>query len=198
MSSLLGHIAAGTAIYFSHSRLRSPHTPWALPCFILLAILPDFDYFAIWTLGLRPSTRVTHTLLFCFGAGLAAWCVARRWQQHPLACRPLGRRGFILAPLSHLLLDFLVGAHTLPILWPLPFADLMSPVALLPPAVHGRSLLNYDLWRNTILEALILVPLLLFAIARMRAVPATRMAGAAIPLAALWGLGLAGAQSLAS
>lgn len=175
MSTPLGHIAAGIAIYFSYGRLRSPHTPWALPCFVLLAVLPDFDYLTIWFFGIRQEPRVSHGILFCVLSGMLAWMLTRHLQQDTLTAKPLGIGGFILAPLSHLALDFSVGAHTLPLLWPMPNGELMSPLSVLPSVVHARSIANPALWRNSILESLVLFPVLLFLVARARAVPLRRI-----------------------
>lgn len=197
MSTPLGHIAAGMAIYFSYGRLRSPHTAWALPCFVFLAVLPDADYLTIWFLGIRQEPRVTHGVLFCVLAGLVAWRLTRHLQANAIGARPLGIAGFILAPLSHLALDFSVGAHTLPLFWPLPNGDLMSPLPLLPSVVHARSIANLALWRNSILESLVLVPVLLFLVARARAVPLGRMAKTARFILPVWCLSLCWTVSLA-
>jgi hypothetical protein len=190
MSTPLGHIAAGVAIYFSYGRLRSPHTAWALPCFVLLAILPDFDYLTIWFFGIRQEPRVTHGVLFCVLSGIVAWLLTRRWRQRTDGARPLGVAGFILAPLSHLALDFSVGGHPLPILWPLPTAELMSPLSLLPSVVHARSIANLALWRNSILESLLLIPVLLFLVARARAVPFEKIIRSGRFIVPLWGMAL--------
>ncbi|MES2316853.1 MAG: metal-dependent hydrolase [Pseudomonadota bacterium] len=168
MSTPLAHLAAGTAIYFSYSRLRSPYTAWALPCFGLLAMLPDFDYLPIWLFGIRQEPRVTHGVLFCILAGMVAWRITRHWQAKKIGARPIGLIGFILAPLSHLVLDFSVGAHSLPLFWPFPNGELMSPISLLPGVIHGCSFMNYYLWRNSILESLVLIPVLLFFVVRAR------------------------------
>jgi len=197
MSTPLGHIAAGMAIYFCYGRLRSPHTRWALPCLVLLAVLPDADYLTIWLFGIRQEPRVTHGILFCVIAGIAAWWLTRRLQENVIGVRPLGVAGFILAPLSHLALDFSVGAHTLPIFWPLPNGDLMSPLPLLPGVVHARSIANLALWRNSILESLVLIPVLLLMVARARAVPFARIARTARFVLPVWCMSLCWTVSLA-
>lgn len=197
MSTPLGHIAAGIAVYFSYGRLRSPHTVWALPCFVLLAVLPDADYLTIWTFGIRQEPRVTHGLVFCVLVGMAAWLVTRRLQENAIGARPLGIAGFILAPLSHLALDLSVGAHTLPVLWPLPNGELMSPLPLLPEVIHARSIANLALWRNAILESLVLIPVLLLLVARARAVPLARIARTARFVLPIWCMSLGWTVSLA-
>lgn len=191
MSSLIGHVAAGAAIYLSERSLRDRHVRWALPCFVLLAILPDFDYFAIWFFGIKQSVRITHTVAFCLLAGWMTWRIARRILGDHAATPEIGKAGFILAPLSHLLLDFLVGAHSLPLLWPFPDPYLMSPMAVLPTAIHVYDLRNYYVWRNVILEAVILVPSLMFLGACARKVEARTLARHTIRWMPLWTMALA-------
>ena len=73
----------------------------------------------------------------------------------------------LLASVSHPLLDLLVGAHGLPLLWPFTDRQVALPFGLLPSA--GRLALdNYYLWRNLLIELGVLVPLfgLLAVIAR--------------------------------
>ena len=186
MSTLIAHAAAGTAIYFCYSRLRSLHTWWALPCFILLAVMPDFDYFAIWIFGIKQSVRITHTLLFCLCMGALAWRLTRHRHQDGLHSRPLCIAGFLLAPLSHLALDFSVGAHSLPLMWPFMETELMSPVAVLPGVVHTRNALSPEMWRNFLLESSILVPALLLLVARARSAPFKVLVRRSALIAPLW------------
>jgi inner membrane protein len=196
MSTLLAHIAAGTAIYFSYSRLRSLHTWWALPCFVFLAVMPDFDYFAIWIFGIKQSVRITHTLLFCLMMGTAAWLLTRHRHKHAIHSRPLHIAVFLLAPLSHLLLDFSVGAHSLPVFWPLPDGELMSPVAILPAVIHTRNFFNPAMWRNFILETLVLLPVLILLVAHARTAPLAKIARKGALLLPLWCGALAWSLSL--
>jgi membrane-bound metal-dependent hydrolase YbcI (DUF457 family) len=63
----------------------------------------------------------------------------------------------VLAGLSHLVLDFLVGVTPLPLLWPLDSTAFVSPVGILPSA--GRiQLSNYYLYRNVLIEVGVLAP----------------------------------------
>jgi hypothetical protein len=198
MSTPLAHVAAGTAVYFSYGRLRSPHTAWALPCCMLLAVLPDFDYLTIWFLGIRQEPRVSHSLLFCVLSGMLAWLLTRHRGADTRSARPIGIGAFILAPLSHLLLDFAVGAHTLPVFWPWPNGEIMSPLPLLPSVVHAHSLMNFALWRNSLLESLVLIPMLLFMVARAREVPVWHIARKGRFVLPLWCAALACSLSLAA
>ena len=196
MSTLVAHVAAGTAIYFSYSRLRSLHTWWALPCFVFLAIMPDFDYFAIWIFGIKQEVRMTHTLVFCLAAGTAAWLLTRHRHKDTIHSRPLCIAGFLLAPVSHLVLDFLVGAHGLPVLWPLQQGDLMSPMGVLPGVIHTRNIANLNMWRNFILESMILLPVLVILVARARTAPFKAIAFKGLPLLPLWCCALGWSLSL--
>lgn len=196
MSTLIAHVAAGTAIYFSYSRLRSLHTWWALPCFVLLAVMPDFDYFAIWIFGIKQSVRITHTLVFCLAVGTAAWLLTRHRHQMSMHSRPLCIAGFLLAPVSHLLLDFLVGAHSLPVLWPLPDGDLMSPMGVLPGVIHTRNIFNVTMWRNFAIETVVLLPALTLLVARARTAPLGLIARRALLILPAWCGALAWSLSL--
>lgn len=63
----------------------------------------------------------------------------------------------VLAGLSHLVLDFLVGVTPLPLLWPFDSAAFASPVGVLPSA--GRiQLSNYYFYRNALIEVGVLAP----------------------------------------
>jgi inner membrane protein len=186
MSTLIAHVAAGTAIYFCYSRLRSLHTWWAWPCFVLLAVMPDFDYFAIWIFGIKQSVRITHTLAFCVAAGAAAWRLTRHRYNNAIHCRPLCLAGFLLAPVSHLMLDLAVGAHSLPVLWPFVDAELMSPVGILPGVIHTRNVFNIAMWRNFILESLVLLPLLTVLVAHARTAPFATIARKGLLVFPLW------------
>ena len=186
MSTLLAHVAAGTAIYFSYSRLGSLHTWWAWPCFVFLAVMPDFDYFAIWIFGIKQDVRITHTLVFCLLAGTAAWLATRDRHQDGIHSRPLCIAGFLLAPVSHLVLDFSVGAHSVPVLWPFPHGELMAPFGLLPAVIHTRNVLSLAMWRNFFLESLILLPVLVLLVARARATPMGEIARTGVLILPLW------------
>ncbi len=196
MSTLLAHVAAGTALYFSVSRLRSGHTWWVWPGFVLLAIMPDFDYFAIWIFGVRQPVRITHTLIFCLAAGTLAWRLTRHLRQADRHSSPLTITGFLLAPVSHLVLDFSVGVHTLPLFWPLPGGDLMAPLGVLPSVIHTRNVFNVTMWRHFIIETVVLIPMLMLAVARARSVPVRRIARPGLMILPLWCSALAWSLSL--
>ncbi|MFZ6766623.1 metal-dependent hydrolase [Undibacterium sp. Di26W] len=185
MSSLLAHVAVGFTLRFCNrdDKVCSLKLAPALP--VLLAILPDFDYFAIWFLGVRFEQRFTHSLLFCLTMTCIAWMVTRRW----LSARNAGSSFWLLllASCSHLLLDLLVG-RSLPLLWPFPFAELSLPLAVLPGAAH-TGLVSYSFWRNLVIECCLLLPVCAALIASMQKMPWRRYLPEMILMQAMW-LGL--------
>lgn len=62
----------------------------------------------------------------------------------------------IAAAASHGILDLLVGAHAVPLLWPLP-AETQMPVGILPSA-GALKIGNYYLWRNLVIELGLMLP----------------------------------------
>lgn len=183
MSSLAAHIATGAAIYFAQ-RSRPPvrMSRGALAC-VALAVLPDVDYLAWWLLRLQIEPRVTHSLAFCAAAALLAWLLLRRWRDDAQPSAPL--LTLLLAAGSHLLLDFTVGVHTLPLLWPVSPHGFVSPVGILPSA--GRlSVSNFYLWRNLLIETGVVWPLLALLLAVGRRQWNRRATMVAALLAPVW------------
>lgn len=123
---------------------------------LLLAVLPDFDYFAFWFFGIDSEPRFTHSLAFAACAAALVWVILN------MATQREGRVAFVAllsAAGSHAVLDLLVGVHPVCVFWPLPLPELQSPIGLLPSA--GRlSLTNFYFWRNLLIECGVLFPLL--------------------------------------
>lgn len=118
---------------------------------------PDIDYILWWGLGLHVDPRLTHSIAFCMLAALCAWWLL--WHRLAASVRRANLGTLMLAGASHLVLDWLVGVHGLPLFWPLLAQEYTSPVGLLPSA--GRlDLSNYYLWRNLLIEAGVLLPAL--------------------------------------
>lgn len=146
------------------SALRQAPVPGLLPACLALAVLPDLDYLAWWLLRIDTEPRLTHSLAFVAVAAGLAWRLLPRRGAAP-------RTGLFMvllaAAASHLLLDFLVGVHPLPLAWPVWMHGVASPIGLLPSA--GRLALdNPYLWRNLLIEAGILGPLIAGAVALRR------------------------------
>jgi len=188
MSSLLAHVAAGLTLHFCHrGQQPRPHASMALP--VLLAIAPDFDYFGIWFFHLRYELRFTHSLLFCLLLSSAVWLSTRR-------CWPTGKARpafWILLPAvcSHLVLDLLVG-RSLPLLWPFMPEKFSLPLVLLPGMSH-TGVISYAFWRNLILEACLLLPMLAVIMMTVRGLPWRAWMPEIVLVLAMWsGLVFAG------
>lgn len=202
MSSFAGHAAAGAAVYLSQHRLDDRRAlPW-LPVLVLLALAPDADYLAIWFFGAQAAARVTHSLFFCLAVAGCAWAVSRLFVGRSPGPIPAGadtRRpafaALAAAACSHLLLDFLVGVHPLPLLWPLVSSAWTSPWGLLPSA--GRiDPGNFYFWRNLLIESALLWPVFALAVAWRRGTPWSSMRAKVWLVLPAWLAGLAWSVSL--
>ena len=163
MSSFLGHALIGLAIG-DNARPSKPGFKLGL-LFALLAIGPDLDYLLLWGFGIHWEPRHTHSLAGALLLGavglLAGRALLRGW--------PGWRLGLLIlaAPLSHLVLDFFVGVHRNPLLWPLDPRLYAFDWGVLPSA--GRLHLgNFYFWRNLGIELGILLPIALLISARGR------------------------------
>ncbi len=160
MSSFLGHSLAAYSL-FSLDRRERPSTSWRavwLAWLVVLASAPDIDYLVpALASPAHQGRRITHSIALSMALPLLSvgvlYCVKGLKSQRRLlsVCA-------LLAGLSHLVLDFLVGVTPLPLLWPLDSAAFSSPVGILPSA--GRiQLSNYYLYRNVLIEVGVLAPL---------------------------------------
>jgi hypothetical protein len=159
MSSFLGHTLTAYTLFFLDQQKR-PATLWKwawLGWLIVLASAPDIDYL-VPALGspAHRGTRITHSIAFSLalpllGVGVLSATEDRKSQRRLLSVCA------VLAGLSHLVLDFLVGVTPLPLFWPFSSATFASPLGILPSA--GRvQLSNYYLYRNLLIEAGVLAP----------------------------------------
>ena len=126
---------------------------------LMLASAPDIDYLVpALSRHAHRGSRITHSIAFSlmlplFSVGLLYFLKGLGSHRKFLSICA------VLAGLSHLVLDFLVGVTPLPLLWPLSSAAFYLPVGILPSA--GRiQLSNYYFYRNLLIEVGILVPLL--------------------------------------
>lgn len=197
MSTFVGHsLAAAVVAASAGDRLRAERPRAVVALAIAAALLPDLDVlFLLLGPGAASHRGLSHSLLFATAsAGLLA--LAAR----PLVRAPLGRLFAVLlvAALSHLLLDFLMGAGP-PIRPFAPFDErgFLAPVRLLPIAYYARSAEGYRsagfLLRNGLaaaLELAILAPPLLLLKpawgARTRALAATLSVAAVLATLALY------------
>ncbi len=153
MSSFLGHSLAAATIYVA---AKPPATvlnrlAWA-GWLIVVASAPDIDYL-IPALRLPgpPTIRLTHSLigcqivpwLTCFGL----WLAGARGRDLRVRCIQV-----MLAGLSHVALDLLVGVTPAALFWPFSQHTFRLPFGILPSA--GRlSWSNPVLLRNLLIEA---------------------------------------------
>lgn len=182
MSSIVGHAAAGVAAYLACNQGGDRRSLWALPVFAFVAICPDFDYIAVWLFDYSASPRISHSLLFSVTVSLLVWLGTRSPARHTPANVPFV--ALLLTALSHPILDLLVGAHPVPLLWPLPDQDVSVPGIL--PSAGQLALGNYYLWRNLLIESVILFPALGLFVALARQLPIRAIARWALFIAPVW------------
>ena len=159
MSSFLGHSLVAYSL-FSLDRRERPsarrRAMW-LGWLVVLASAPDIDYL-IPALGspVHRGSRITHSIAFSLILPLCS-VVVIHFVKGLKSQRRLLSVCAVLAGLSHLILDFLVGVTPLPLLWPISSAVFSSPIGVLPSA--GRiQLSNYYLYRNVLIEVGVLAP----------------------------------------
>lgn len=177
MSSLAGHACAGLAAYLCCNGPARPPSRWALAAFVLLAVCPDLDYLGVWLLGYAASPRITHSLLFAVVAALGIQRLARA------AGAALPLPWLLVASVSHPLLDLLVGAHPVPLFWPVQAG--VSVPGLLPSAGALR-LGNVYLWRNLLIELGVLLPVYAVLVAMLRGTARRRWRTWALCITPLW------------
>lgn len=159
MSSFLGHSLAAYSL-FSLDRRKRPSTLWRavwLAWLVVLASAPDIDYLVpALAAPAHHGSRITHSIALSMAlplltVGVLYFVKGLKSQRRLLSICA------VLAGLSHLVLDFLVGVTPLPLLWPLGSEAFASPVGILPSA--GRiQLSNYYLYRNVLIEVGVLAP----------------------------------------
>jgi len=108
----------------------------------------------------------THSVTFAFCVGLGALVFRKFFFKKSLKNLPWYL--FFMASFSHLVLDFFVGVHGNPYLYPFTSSLIVSPLGILPSS--GRmDIHNYYFWRNMLLEIAIFLPLILVFIPKIRA-----------------------------
>jgi membrane-bound metal-dependent hydrolase YbcI (DUF457 family) len=167
MSTFVGHALAATVLV-SSSRSRIPAEEYrvVMALAIFAAVLPDIDVFLRVGSSVVAHRGLTHSLLFAVIAAAALSLVVRAFMDMATA------RLFLLlflAYVSHLFLDFLMGAGP-PIRPFAPFDDrgFLAPARLLPIAYYAKTAEGYRsvaFWGlnafAAALEALIFTPALL-------------------------------------
>ncbi|NPU95561.1 MAG: hypothetical protein HPY82_27010 [Gammaproteobacteria bacterium] len=155
MSSFLGHALIGISIGSDERNSSFMKRTISLSFFAFLAISPDIDYLGIWLIGYEIEPRYTHSIGFCLLVSFLSVFIYKIIISRNL-CIPVVM-SIILAPLSHLALDYFVGVHESPFLWPIYSEKFCSSIGILPSA--GRiDLQNIYFWRNLLIEMAILLP----------------------------------------
>jgi inner membrane protein len=179
MSSIVGHAAAGVTVFLSCVRWRDPRTRLAVvPC-VFLATCADFDYVAVWGFGYAVNPRFTHSVLFALAIAGVVRTAMRR-----VAAPLVPTIALLSASLSHPVLDLLVGAHTVPLLWPFG-PEVAVPVGVLPSA-GALDAGNYYLWRNLLIELGVLLPVFALLVALARRTECRYAWPRAVFMAPLW------------
>lgn len=161
MSSIAAHASAGLTAYLCCNQWQSVQSRWAAIPYIALAVAPDLDYIAVWLFNYAADPRLTHSLLFALIAALTVKLTVSKCVTANL------QFGWLLAAaMSHALLDFLVGAHPVPLFWPFD-EGVTSPVGVLPSA-GSLALGNFYLWRNLLIELGLLGPVFVLLVAVLR------------------------------
>jgi membrane-bound metal-dependent hydrolase YbcI (DUF457 family) len=142
MSTFVGHALAATVVVSTSRGLPAERHRVVMVLAVIAALLPDIDVFLLLT-GSRAVTHrgLTHSLLFAVLSAAALTAVARALVN---LSTPRLFLLMLLACVSHLVLDFLMGAGP-PIR---PFAPLddrgfLAPVRLLPIAYYARTAEGY-------------------------------------------------------
>ncbi|MEM7018609.1 MAG: metal-dependent hydrolase [Pseudomonadota bacterium] len=162
MSSFIGHALTASFIFVSHRNVQN-NINWPGACWlgwlVLVALAPDLDYIVTFLNKTHfAGLRVTHSILFTALPPLLTIIVLAKFNiRKPLK---LSAIQVIAASQSHLILDFLVGVHPLPLFWPLSDAAFRTPVGVLPSA-GALNLTNFYFYRNLAIELGVLIPLYL-------------------------------------
>lgn len=165
MSSIVGHALISSAIFAKKHKIDSCNAVFVCLFFIGLGISPDADYLIYWLLGYEIEPRITHSILFCFIIGLIASCIKNFVLKNTFILVHHGL--FYLASFSHLLLDILVGVHSVPLFWPVDAHLIKLPFGILPSAGY-IDIKNIYLWRNILIELAILIPISMLIASRLK------------------------------
>jgi inner membrane protein len=157
MSSFIGHsLIAITVFKFAdkgnNKRSRIIWLSWLVIC----ALFPDVDYVFIKLQSTHHNgIRITHSIAFSLLLPVITiiFLLLKRNKQIKVKSIQV-----ILAGISHLVLDMLVGVTPLPLLFPLSNTAVKLPAGILPSA-GAINLFNYYFYRNLIIELGIIAPI---------------------------------------
>jgi len=161
MSSFIGHTLTAGVIFIARRQAKKDFSLkglcWLL-CLGIAAIAPDLDYFLPFLQkanhgGIRISNSFLFSIIFP-----SIVCVVMLIARTPRDIFRLRTTQIMTAGLSHIILDYLVGVHPLPLFWPFSNITYVSPIGLLPSAGALR-LSNVYFYRNLAIELGVLVPI---------------------------------------
>ncbi|MEI8574250.1 hypothetical protein U737_08705 [Methylomonas sp. LW13] len=167
MSSIVGHALINSAIFGRKHEIKSGGAAFMCMFFIGLGISPDMDYLVYWVFDYQIEPRVTHSILFFFVIGLIASCAKKFVLKNTFISVSHGL--FYMASFSHLILDLLVGVHPMPLFWPINSNLIKLPFGILPSAGH-IDIKNIYLWRNILIELVILMPVSMLISCKLKAI----------------------------
>lgn len=157
MSSFLGHglIAITVFKYGNKENNRRNKFIWFV-WLTICAFLPDIDYlFKTLQSTSNNGVRITHSIaLSLLLPFITIVFLFYKKNRKDLKARSIQ---VIVAGLSHIILDMLVGGKPDPLFWPLSNAAIKLPFGVLPSA-GSISIYNYYFYRNLIIELGILMP----------------------------------------
>ena len=161
MSSFIGHALTAGAVFATRKNIKQD---WSLSnliwlCWLIcIALAPDLDYvLPFLSTPQNNGLRISHSVAYITVLPIVTVFVLRIWgiSGRELVIRTLQA---FSAGFSHLVLDYLVGVHPLPLLWPVFNEPFRFEYGLLPSAGTPR-LDNYYFYRNLAIELGILLPL---------------------------------------
>jgi len=165
MSSIFGHALIGAALGDNVKAKSKAEKIFICLFFVVLSICPDLDYLPTWFLGLEMEPRYSHSI-----AGLIAIGIIGLAFKKYIFSNQLRNASLVLifaAPASHVMMDFFVGVHRNPVLWPINSGLYAFEHGILPSA--GKlDIGNYYFWRNLAIEFGILIPVAIFVSATGR------------------------------
>lgn len=157
MSSFVAHSIIGLTMALQTKKPTLKESFFVSVFFIVLASTPDIDYLINYLRGESMPIRYTHSVGYIFFIGIFSLIFRNTLFKKYLYNIPL--MFFFLAPFSHLILDFFVGVHGNPYLYPFSSEVFVSPLGVLPSS--GRiDIHNHYFWRNILIELAIFLPLM--------------------------------------
>jgi len=149
MSSIFGHALIGAAIGKNAASENRKHEIFACLLFSALCISPDLDYLPTWLAGVAMEPRYSHSIFGCLA--LSSLVLILRRHVFISGLENISTWLILMAPLSHISLDFFVGVHKNPIFWPIDSGSYAFSYGVLPSA--GKlDFSNYYFWRNMMIE----------------------------------------------